>query len=151
MYTIRRAESKDISTLADFREEMFRSFVDRSYDYDTINRATVRYLEKGLQKNEFVAWVVETDDGRVIACSAISFYELPPKPWNPHGKYAYLSSMFTEPHHRRKGLGRRLLQAALEYAEEIGIKEVTLHATEIGEPLYRYFGFRKTDEMILSL
>ena len=150
MYTIRRAEYKDISTLADFREKMFRSFVETPLDYDTTNRETVRYLEERLEQNEFVAWVAETEEGRVVACSAISFYELPPKPWNLNGKYAYLSSMFTKRSHRRKGLGRRLLQAALEYAKESGIKEVSLHATEDGEPLYRSFGFQESNEMKLG-
>ena len=150
MYTIRRAEYKDISSLADFREKMFRSFVEGSVDYDTTKRETVRYLEKRLEQNEFVAWVAETEEGRVIACSAISFYGLPPKPWNLAGKYAYLSSMFTESQHRRKGLGRRLLQAALDFAKESGIKEVTLHATDDGEPLYRAFGFRDSNEMKLG-
>ena len=150
MYTIRRAESKDIPTLADFREKMFRSFVEVSVDYDTTNRATIRYLEKRLEQSEFVAWVAETEGGRVIACSVISFYEMPPKPWNLTGKYAYLSSMFTEHQHRRKGLGRRLLQAALDFVEESGIKEITLHTTEDGEPLYRSFGFQESNETKLG-
>ena len=58
--------------------------------------------------------------------------------------------MFTEHQHRRKGLGRRLLQAALDHAEESGIKEITLHATEDGEPLYRSFGFQESNEMKLG-
>lgn len=150
MYTIRRAEPKDIPSLADFREKMFRSFVEASFDYDATKRETVKYLEKRIEQNEFVAWVAETEEGRMIACSAISFYELPPKPWNLTGKYAYLSSMFTERSHRRKGLGRRLLQAALDFAKESGIREVALHATEDGEPLYRSFGFRESNEMKLA-
>jgi ribosomal protein S18 acetylase RimI-like enzyme len=151
MYTIRRAQPKDIPVLVKFRERMFQSFVDDFLDYDEMNKVTTKYLERKLDKDEFVAWVGETDEGGIIACSAISFYELPPKPWNLDGKYAYVSSMFTEPDYRGKGLGGKLLHAALDYAREMDIKMVTLHATESGELLYRFFGFQKTSEMELLL
>ncbi len=151
MYTIRRAQPTDIPVLVKFRERMFQSFVDDFSDYDEMSKVTATYLEKKLEKNEFVAWVGETDEGVIIACSAISFYELPPKPWNLDGKYAYVSSMFTEPDYRGKGLGGKLLQAALDYAREMDITVATLHATESGELLYRFFGFQKTSEMELLL
>ncbi len=147
MYSIRRAESKDIAILIEFRERMFRSFVDDFSEYDKMNKVALKYFEEKLEKNEVVAWVAENGERRIIACAAISFYELPPKPWNLDGKYGYVSNMFTEPSHRKKGLGGKLLQAVLDYAKEIGIKGVTLHATEIGEQLYHSFGFRQTEEM----
>jgi GNAT superfamily N-acetyltransferase len=59
--------------------------------------------------------------------------------------------MFTEPNYRGKGLGGKLLHAALDYAREMDIKMATLHATESGELLYRFFGFQKTSEMELLL
>lgn len=147
MYAIRRAESEDIPIIVAFRERMFRSFVDDFSEYDEMNAVALKYFAEKLEKNEVVAWVAENGERRVIACTAMSFYELPPKPWNLDGKYGYVSNMFTEPRHRKKGLGGKLLQAALDYAKEIGIKSVTLHATEIGAQLYHSFGFRETEEM----
>jgi GNAT superfamily N-acetyltransferase len=147
MYAIRRAESKDIPILIEFRERMFRSFVDDFSDYDEMNEVAFKYFADKLEKNEVVAWVAENGERRIIACVAMSFYVLPPKPWNRDGRYGYVSNMFTEPSHRKKGLGGKLLQGALDYAKEIGIKSVTLHATEIGAQLYHSFGFRETEEM----
>ena len=113
MYAIRRAESKDIPILVAFRERMFRSFVDDFSDYDEMNEVALKYFAEKLEENEVVAWVAENGERRIIACAAMSFYELPPKPWNRDGKYGYVSNMFTEPGHRKQGLGGKLLQAAV--------------------------------------
>ena len=84
-----------------------------------------------------------------MACAALSFYYLPPKPFNLAGKYGYISSMYTEEGHRRKGLARQLLQEALDYAQEEGLKMVKLHAAEAGVSLYESVGFKKWNEMAL--
>jgi ribosomal protein S18 acetylase RimI-like enzyme len=151
MYTVRRAELKDIPVIVSFRIKMFRSFMGDSHDFDRISEFENRQLREDAEKNQFVAWVAETEDGEIVACSAVSFYKLPPKPWNLEGNYGFISSMFTEPDHRRRGLGTSLLQAALDYTSSQGITHVTLHASEKGKALYQSFGFTDTNEMRLVL
>ena len=63
--------------------------------------------------------------------------------------WAYVSSMYTEPEHRRKGLGGRLLQTALEFARSRGVGGITLHAAAGAVTLYESFGFNSTNEMRL--
>lgn len=147
VYHIRRARLKDIPILISFREKMFRSISKDSQGDDKFNRATQRYLETEMKKRQFVAWIAETVEGQTVASAAVSFFTLPPKPWNIKGKYAYISSMFTEPSHRRKGLAHKLLQIALDYAKDKGFKHITLHASNMGEPLYYSVGFQRTNEM----
>jgi len=151
MYKIRRASPNDASVIVDYRIRMFQSFLDDVFDYNHIKKFEIEYLTKEIRSNRFVAWIGEADEEEPVACAAVSFFQLPPKPWNLEGNYAFISSMYTEPAHRRKGLGGRLLQVVLDYAGEQGITDITLHATESGRPLYKAFGFIDTNEMKLKI
>lgn len=148
-YTIRRAGLDDIPALIELRAKMFATFVDDEVKIAAMNEYSSGYFRKKIDEDQFIAWVAEDEDGEVVACAALSFYYLPPKPFNLAGKYGYISSMYTEEGHRRKGLARQLLQEALDYAQEEGLKMVKLHAAEAGVSLYESVGFKKWNEMAL--
>jgi len=150
MYQIRRAELRDIETLIRFRQELFEANQKSGIESKAIDGATREYLDAKMKKDQFVAWIAETES-EAAACSAVSFYSLPPKPWNLSGRYAYVSSMFTKPEHRKRGLARQLLQAALEYIKAQGVQQVTLHASQWGESLYSSVGFQPTNEMRMTI
>ena len=59
--------------------------------------------------------------------------------------------MWTDPKHRRRGLGRRIVEAILAWGRANGITRFTLHASNDGRPLYERYGFRPTNEMRLTL
>ena len=59
-------------------------------------------------------------------------------------------SMWTEPEHRRRGLGRRIVESILAWGKANGVARFTLHASDDGRPLYELFGFRGTNEMRLG-
>ena len=63
----------------------------------------------------------------------------------------YLLSMFTEPDHRGEGHATRIVRAAMRWAKGRGIPLVVLHASELGESVYRRLGFERTREMRRSL
>ena len=148
-YTVRRAGLDDIPALIELRAKMFATFVDDKGKIVAMNEYSSGYFRKQIDENQFIAWVAEDEGGEVVACAALSFYYLPPKPFNLAGKYGYISSMYTAVGHRRKGLARQLLQKALDYARAEGLKMVKLHAAEAGVSLYESVGFKKWNEMAL--
>lgn len=151
MYNIRRADSRDLPVLVEYRITMFQTFIKDPYDWEAVKQFEIRYFEEKMRANQFVAWIAETDDGAIIATAAVSFYETAPKPWNLESKYAFISSMYTEPGYRKQGIGGRLLKEALDYSRSQGITHATLHASKSGKSLYESFGFRDTNEMRLAL
>ena len=150
-YRIRKAEQRDIPIIVDFRMKMFHSFLGDTFDLAKTGEFERRHLAEWLETGQFAAWVAEDDTGQVIAGAAASFYVLPPKPWNLNGRHTFISSMYTEPEYRKKGIGGRLLQAALDFAQEQGVETVTLHASKAAHSLYASFGFKDTNEMRLQL
>ena len=151
MYNIRKADANDLPVIVDYRITMFQTFIEESYDWEAVKEFEIKYFEEKMRDNQFVAWVAETADDGIIATAAISIYETAPKPWNLESKYAFVSSMYTEPKYRRQGIGGRLLKEALDFSRSQGITHATLHASQSGKSLYESFGFRDTNEMRLAL
>lgn len=63
------------------------------------------------------------------------------------GPVAWLAMVLVEETHRGKGLGRRLVQAGLDYADAAGAKTVRLDATPLGRPVYERLGFAPQFEL----
>ena len=59
--------------------------------------------------------------------------------------------MYTEPHVRRQGLARRILQIMMDWCRANGFASVSLHASTAARPLYESLGFLPTNEMRLPL
>lgn len=88
-------------------------------------------------------FVVEdpTRPGVLVSCGAGVIATRLPNPWHPDGRAGYVQWMSTDPAFRRRGLGRAVLRAVLDWFEDCGVENVELHATAEGAPLYRSEGF----------
>ena len=57
------------------------------------------------------------------------------------GNLAWIGMALVHPEHRRKGVGRALLQRAIDHLRDQGIRCIKLDATPQGQPLYHSLGF----------
>ncbi len=80
--------------------------------------------------------VAATADGHIVG-TAIGI---------DYGGFGWIAMMLVDPAWRGRGVGRRLLQAAMDAIP--GDRPIRLDATPMGRPLYQSFGFR--DEIRLS-
>jgi GNAT superfamily N-acetyltransferase len=96
----------------------------------------------GLADGTFFAAVVDGPDaGTLAACGVGMVAQRLPGPHNPTGRYGYVQSMVTDEQHRGHGLARQVLSLLMDRFSELGVLRVDLHATAVGEPLYRSAGF----------
>ena len=72
----------------------------------------------------------------------MSFVEKPPYFGCPSGRIGLLSSMFTNPNYRRKGIAKELLSRVVNEAKEYGCGTVQITASDMGVKLYADFGFK---------
>ena len=100
------------------------------------------YYARHMADGTFVSWIA-LDGSRIIATSGMSFVEKPPYFSCPNGRIGLLSSMFTEPEYRRRGIAKELLRRVTEDAEAYGCAAVQITASDMGVKLYTDFGFVK--------
>ncbi len=98
------------------------------------------YYTRHMADGTFVSWLA-LDGGRIIGTSGMSFVEKPPYFGCPSGKIGLLSSMYTDPDHRRKGIARELLSRVMEEARAFGCGTVQITASDMGVKLYSACGF----------
>ena len=83
-----------------------------------------------------------------IGIRGMSFVEKPPYFGCPSGRIGLLSSMFTNPNYRRKGIAKELLSRVVNEAKEYGCGTVQITASDMGVKLYTDFGFEHNDNFM---
>ncbi|HEY4724085.1 MAG TPA: GNAT family N-acetyltransferase, partial [Anaerolineae bacterium] len=117
---------------------------------DAMDAAYGPYLRVQLTNGTTRAWVI-VDGDRRVASGALLFADWLPRPDGHKPGLAYVHSVYTEPGYRRIGLARRILKAMIAECRMRGLPRLTLHASEMGRPLYESLGFADTNEMRLTL
>ena len=100
------------------------------------------YYTRHMADGTFVSWLA-MDGDRIIGTSGMSFVEKPPYFGCPSGKIGLLSSMFTDPDYRRRGIAKTLLSKVVDEARTYGCGTVQITASDMGVLLYTDFGFKK--------
>ncbi len=105
------------------------------------------YYTRHMADGTFVSWLAMEDD-EIIGTSGMSFVEKPPYFGCPNGRIGLLSSMYTDPGHRRRGIARELLSRVIEEARNYGCSVVQITASDMGVYLYTDFGFKKNENFM---
>ena len=121
--------------IAQLREEGAKEDTD-------LKPALLDYYHRHLADGTFVSWLA-ADGGRIVGTSGMSFVEKPPYFGCPTGKIGLLSSMYTDPAFRRRGIARELLRRVVSEARAYGCGAVQITASDMGVLLYTDFGFVK--------
>ena len=100
------------------------------------------YYHRHLADGTFVSWLA-TDGEKIIGTSGMSFVEKPPYFSCPNGRIGLLSSMYTDPAYRRRGIAKELLRRVTDEARAFGCASVQITASDMGVLLYTDFGFVK--------
>jgi GNAT superfamily N-acetyltransferase len=98
------------------------------------------YYDRHMAEGTFVSWLA-FDGEKIIGTSGMSFVEKPPYFGCPSGKMGLLSSMYTDPEYRRRGIAKELLDRVVKEARNYGCGTVQITASDMGVKLYAAYGF----------
>lgn len=98
------------------------------------------YYRNHMTDGTFVSWLA-FDGDKIIGTSGMSFVEKPPYFGCPSGKIGLLSSMFTNPDYRRRGIAKELLDRVVNEARKYGCGTIQITASDMGVKLYTAYGF----------
>jgi L-phenylalanine/L-methionine N-acetyltransferase len=98
-----------------------------------------RYL-RALKRHPDAAVFVADDDGAIVGRLSLAR--------DPHGASSHVADLglMVAATHRRRGIGRALLEQAVAWAGEAGVTKIELHVFPWNEPaigLYEGFGFER--------
>lgn len=136
----RKLLPQDLATFMDMRILQLRE--EGATEAMDLVPSLEKYYTRHMADGTFVSWLA-LDGERIVGTSGMSFVEKPPYFGCPDGKVGLLSSMFTLPEYRRRGIARKLLTRVVEEARQYGCGVIQITASDMGVWLYTDFGFEK--------
>lgn len=134
----RRLTENELDTFIEMRINQLRE--ESAKENIDLRPALKDYYLRHLADGTFVSWLA-FDGEKIVGTSGMSFVEKPPYFACPSGKIGLLSSMFTNPDYRRKGIAKELLSRVVKEAKDFGCGTVQITASDMGVKLYTDFGF----------
>jgi GNAT superfamily N-acetyltransferase len=140
----------DLELICRHREQMFRDSNAPGRTDDTLSAMTAAFriwLEPRLKDGRYFGYIAE-EDGAAVAGIGLMVIDWPPHPSHPQeDRRGYVLNVFVEPSHRRRGLGRLLMELGEAEIARRGVSFAILHATQMGKPVYEATGWARTSEM----
>ena len=160
---LRLAQKKDIPSIEALMKESMRTLGRGFYTDDQIASCCEYVCVPDWQLIEDQTFfVLEGHKNELIGCGGWSYRnklyagpkssaEHTSSTLHPEKDSAKVRAMFTHPSHAGKGIGTRILLAAIDGAKKSGFRSAALGATLSGLPFYRAKGWKavKTDEATL--
>jgi RimJ/RimL family protein N-acetyltransferase len=137
--TIRPADPADAADLVALGSEIGREsegWLITSNGWRSVGEER-RYL-RALRRYEHAAVFVAEDGGRVVGRLSIA------RDQHPASYHVADLGLMVASGYRRRGIGRALLERAVEWARGVGVRKLELHVFPYNEPaikLYEEFGF----------
>lgn len=147
----RVATSADVDALARLRWQMeTERHPDIQADYAVYLAAARQDIRTEIERGAHIPFVAEVD-GEVVACAILIWWTMLPSLTELHRKRGYVSSVYTDPRWRRRGVARRLMEQLIARAREMGVQRLILWASDMGRPLYLDQGFEPSRALEMNL
>ena len=143
--TFRKITVNDLEVFIKMRINQLRE--EGAKEDINLEAALKDYYLRHLSDGTFISWLA-LDNDRIIGTSGMSIVEKPPYFGCPSGKIGLLSSMFTDPNYRRKGIAKTLLSKVIDEAKTQGCGTVQITASDMGVLLNSDYGFEKNENFM---
>lgn len=148
-YSIRQAVADDAYTFARMRQAMQGEMNPGKPIDATLREQLFVYWYEMFAGDAAVGWLAEVND-EPIGMVTVLVHLHPPRP-NDAGRRGYVTGMYVVPQHRQNGIGRALMQAAIDWGHAQGLQRLELHSSDQGRPLYGSLGFAPREFLRLDL
>ena len=146
-YVIRFAKPTDADALAQLRYAL-RASTGRATEpeADFIQRCAI-WMEDRLKSDTWHCWVAEGNK-RLIGAVWLQLVEKIPNPRAEAEHHAYITNFYIQEPARGRGIGSKLLRAALDWCQARDVHAVILWPTERSRTLYERFGFAVREDLM---
>lgn len=158
---LRHATHSDLDAIAEVMRASVLELFPRFYDERQTASAAVHIAHVDPILIADGTYFVHDADGDIVACGGWSrrgrLYtgghdqDGDARLLDPVNDAAHIRAMFVRPDWTRRGLGRAILQAGHDAARSQGFHRLDLAATLPGAALYRAFGFREVEPIVVTM
>jgi GNAT superfamily N-acetyltransferase len=148
MNRIRPATESDARLLARLRYEFRSAKEPVKEDENTFRERCENWMRERLCKPaSWKCWIAESD-GAAVGNLWLQLIEKIPNPGFESEYHAYITNVFVREDSRRRGVGSKLLEAAVDWLQSEDVHCVFLWSTGQGRELYLRHGFSTNDELL---
>lgn len=151
MYSVRAATVSDISELArmrwDFRLEEGES-PDKSWE--EFLKEFTDFIAVGFESKTWYTWAAEFQ-GSPVAFASVQVIQKLPKAIRCKSKIGYLTSVYTRPDHRSRGVGLKLLEEVRNWSQNCDLEILIVWPSDRSQSLYSRAGFQKSKALELDV
>lgn len=139
--TYRIATVDDVDALAGLRWGMeTERHPDAQADRAAYFAAARASIHGEIARGAHIAFIAESG-GEVVACAILIWWTMLPTLTDFNRTRGYVSSVYTRPEYRRRGVARQLMENLMAKARAMNVTRLILWASEMGRPLYLDLGF----------
>jgi GNAT superfamily N-acetyltransferase len=142
---IRRAETTDLPEIIRLRREWTRE-QDGDVDDPGFDELFAAWFLR--ESSRRITWLAEAEN-KAVGMMNLTVFERMPRPGRPPSQWGYLGNAFVLARHRNQGVGRKLIGALLDYADDNGFVRVVLSPSDRSIPFYERVGFGPADALLL--
>ncbi|HJZ82113.1 MAG TPA: GNAT family N-acetyltransferase [Pyrinomonadaceae bacterium] len=146
--TIRLASLADAVTLARLRYEFRASLCEPEEPFEVFVARCERWMKERLQDgNSWRCWIGESD-GAPVGHLWVQLIEKIPNPISEPEQHAYLTNFYVREANRGRGVGSRLLAAAMDWIQGQDVHAMILWPTDESRTLYLRNGFAVPEDLM---
>jgi GNAT superfamily N-acetyltransferase len=146
--TVRLASPVDLPAVATLRRAWTEETAGGSIDDPGFERRLADwYQRQGAQR---LVWLGELG-GKTVGMLNLQVFERMPRPGRDGGSWGYIANAFVLATFRNLGIGRQLLDAAIQHAREHRFSRLVLNPSTRSVPFYVRAGFAASSLLQLSL
>jgi len=142
---VRRADADDVAAKAFLRREWTLERAGEHADPGFEQRLAAWFDRESGRR---ITWLAELSR-RPVGMMNLAVFERMPRPGQEPSRWGYLGNAFVLAAYRNRGIGARLIDAVLGYADDNGFARVVLSPSAASIPFYERAGFGPANSLML--
>jgi GNAT superfamily N-acetyltransferase len=147
---IRRFTNSDVPQLIKMRFDFTAEFKEIDPDlYKPFYEECKLFFGDIINSDRWHIWVAVVD-GKVVSHVFLEIIDTVPRPGRKKSPFGYITNVYTIPEFRSKGIGGRVMDEIILWANDHGLTFLMVWPSETSEDFYKTHGFELSQDVMVN-